>query len=243
MSKKTVLTLKNIDASQILIRHYGSTFSDHETEIPETSLEVEKEIDIADLLKEKSPRCIYFLDNHKQKMKYWVNMIDVTQGMALPMYTTKPCWWHRAPFKTHPLGIPIRYSPHHQEGLEKNRLDERFQELNYSSETNEFFETIGMVCSFPCMKAYILDQLSRNRSSRFKESLTLMTLLYSKMFGKIITIPTAPPWKIQIDWGGHLTPKEYTSTFGRLEYTETVNVRRPYMFSSSGYIQETRVRL
>ena len=93
------------------------------------------------------------------------------------------------------------------------------------------------------MKAYILDQLSRSRSSRFKESLTLLSLLYSKLFGKLVTIPPAPTWKVLQDYGGHLTEEEYLETFGRLVYTETVNIRRPYMFSSSAYIQETRVRV
>jgi len=240
MPRKENLILKGIDASQILLSYYNPIQKD--TEIPETLLDADKEIDISEILKEKSPRCVYFVDTHKQKVKCWVNMIDVTQEMALPFYTTKKCWWHRDKIQHHPLGIPIRYSSQKNDGIEKERLAKKFKDSNYNPDSNDFFETIGVVCSFPCMKAYILDQLSRSRSSRFKNSLTLMTLLYSKMFGKIITIPTAPTWKLLKQYGGHLTPKEYTSTFGRLEYTETVNIRRPYMFSSSEYIQEHRVR-
>lgn len=240
MPETLSLILKGINAGQVLLNHYYNSSPD----LPETPVakSQQKDIEITDLLKERSNRCIYFVDPHKQKIKCWVSMVDITQGMVMPLYTTKKCWWHREKIPHHPLGIPIRYSPQKLEGVEKDRLSDKFKELNYNVESNDFFETIGMVCSFPCMKAYILDQLSRSKSSRFKNSLTLMTLLYSKLFGKIITIPTAPTWKLLKQYGGHLTPEEYISSFGRLEYTETVNIRRPYMFSSSNYIQEQRIR-
>ncbi len=241
MSRKTILTLKNIDAAQVLLSHYG--FTSETEEIPETILSVDIPIKINDLLKEKSNRCIYFLDNSKNRVKYWVNMIDITQGMALPIRTAKPCWWCRHSFTTRPIGCPIKYSAQKDEGLEKERIEERFKELNYSDDTNDFFETEGFFCSFPCVKSFIQDQKSRSRTSRYRESQTLLTLLYEKLFGEKITIPRAPSWKMTTDYGGHLTPEEFRSTFGRLEYDETVNIRRPYMFASSGYIQETRVRL
>ncbi len=241
MSRKTILTLKNINASQVLLSHYGPVC---ETEdIPETTLQVDPSIEISDLIKEKSNRCIHFLDNYKNRVKYWVQMIDTTQGMALPLHTKNPCWWCRHSFTTHPIGCPVRYSPQKDIGIEKERLDERFKELNYSSDTNDFFETLGIFCSFPCVKSYIQDQMSRNRSSRYREAQTLLTLLYQKLFGILITIPRAPSWKLLKSYGGHLTPEEFRSTFGRLEYDETVNIRRPYMFSSSQYIREIRVRL
>ena len=241
MSRKTALTLKNIDAAQVLLSHYGSTYETDE--IPETTLSVERDIEIADLLKEKSNRCIYFLDNYKNRVKYWVTMIDATQGMALPIRTTKPCWWCRAPFKTRPIGCPIKYSEQKDDGLDKERIEERFKELNYRDDTNDFFETEGLFCSFPCVKYFIQHEKGHSRTSRYREAQTLLTLLYEKLFGKKITIPRAPSWRTTIDYGGHLTPEEFRSTFGRLEYDETVNIRRPYMVSSSRYIQETRVRL
>lgn len=239
MSQRSLLVLKNVNAAQILAVHHSSNIETEE--IPETTLKVEKEIEIGDLLKEKSSKFIHFLDTHKDHIKYWIIMADA-QGV-LPLHTTKPCWWCRHSFDTHPLGCPLRYFPHKKEGQEQELLDAKFKELNYNAETNDYFETEGIFCSFPCIKAYIMDNLSCKANSRYKDSLTLLTLLYTKFFGKIITIPTAPSWKVSADYGGHLTPKEYRSTFGKLVYGETVNIKRPYMFSTSAYIRETRVRL
>jgi len=234
--KKKVLLLKNVNAKEIILRYYPE-------ETKETRISLNCETDISSLLYERSKRCIYFLDQYKNKIRYWVNMIEYTQNGALPLYTTKPCWWCTNTFTTHPIGCPIEYHSK-KEGETKERIQRYFKELNYPSEKIEFFVTIGLFCSFPCIKGYIYDQLSRGNKSLYKNSLTLLSLLYEKIFGEKITIPTAScPRRVLKKYGGHFTPEEYRASFGKLEYTETANLRKPLMFSSSKYIQETQVRL
>jgi hypothetical protein len=148
-----------------------------------------------------------------------------------------PCWWDRHTFVTKPIGCPIRYF--HEQGAEiEKRVREKFKQYNYNTDAIDFFETEGVFCSFPCVKAYIID---KGNKQKYKESLTLLTLLHSKVFGKVLSIPPAGSWKLLKEYGGHLDITSFRNTSGRVEYTETVNVRRPYMFCSSEYIEEHRV--
>ena len=233
-----VLILKNVLAQQIILSHYLSPKKS--TDVSETAVPESEEWTVSDLMHEKSKKAIYFLDSHKNQIKYWVNMIDFTSNGALPLTTSKPCWWCRSGFHSRPIGCPLRYNPHRESGLEKQRIEEKFLQANLPIETNDFFETEGIFCSFPCTKAYILSQ--RN-SARYKDSATLLTLLFSVLTGKVMAIPPAASWKVLKDYGGHLTIQQFRATFGKLEFTETVNVRRPYMFSSSRYIAEKKIKL
>jgi len=246
-----MVTLHDLVAEEVLFYYYGPGDYDSESSddgIAETILEFgDEDIGITDLLHEKSKkskRSLMFLDPHKSTVKLWGNMIDVAQGGALPRYTTKPCWWCRSTFNSHPIGCPIRYNPEKSSGSERDRILKRFREANLPLDCGtDFFETEGVFCTFPCVKAYILDQLSRTKSPKYKRALTLLTLLYLKLMGQITIIPTAGTWKVLTEWGGHLTPKEFRATTGLLEYIETVNSRRPYMYSTSTYVQEKRVRV
>jgi len=40
-----------------------------------------------------------------------------------------------------------------------------------------------------------------------------------------------------------LTILEFRATFGKIEYLETVNTRRPYMYCSSQYIAEKKIKM
>lgn len=242
---------------------------------------------IAKLAHDRSKKAVWFLDTHKTRTKYWVNMIDVTNSEApgviggvigaLPVKTSKPCWNCRNTFKWRPAGCPLKYHPHRQTTtLERQHLEQKFRNTAASiteAETHsttvpksktsvpkskastkqkikvekvqpvaryDFFETEGLFCSAPCVKNYIIEQ---GLNSRYKESLTLLTLMWMKITGRCISIPRAPTWKVLIEYGGHLTIDEYRATFGLLLYIETVSAQRPYMFCSSKYIEERRMRL
>jgi len=245
----STLLLRNISAIQVIISNYApkktANFQNIENEpqdvLPQTlisqNLEDADEIPVTELLHEKSKRSYYFLDNRKIQNKFWRNLIDITTTGPLPHTTENPCWWCRNTFSTNPIGCPLKYNPHKEENT---KIDEKFKKAGIKTSTNDFFETEGLFCSFPCCKAFIIDQKS---CVKYKESLALLSLLLIKLYGKIVEIPTAPSWKIIKEYGGHLTIEEYRATFGKLEYTLTVNMRRPYMFCSSSYIEESRIKL
>jgi hypothetical protein len=192
-----------------------------------------------ELLHERSKRVHYFLDSHKVQAKYWGVMIDTTTNGPL-LASNKPCWWCRTTFQTKPIGCPLAYHKK-GDGLYKERFKEKLKAANLSTDGPlDFFETEGLFCSFPCCKAYILD---RRGSVKYKESASLLVHLYYILFQEHEVIPTAPSWKMLREYGGHLSIQEFRATFGKLEYIETVNMRRPYMFCSSQYISAKRIKL
>lgn len=242
---KNTVTLKNVSAVQIIVSNYApkkKVIDLEENEIlPQTlisqDIEDVDEIPVTALLHEKSKRSYYFLDNRKIQNKYWRNLIDITISGPLPNSIDKPCWWCRNTFTTNPIGCPLKYNSH-KEG--NTVVDEKFKKAGIKTTTNEFFETEGLFCSFPCCKAFIIDQKA---AARYQESLALLSLMLIKIYGKSVDIPIAPTWKVLKEYGGHLTIDEFRSTFGKLDYTLTVNMRRPYMFCSSQLLEEQKIKL
>jgi hypothetical protein len=246
-----VVTLKGISAIQTIISNYAprknllALDSVQNESLPQTliSTEIEDvdEIPVTALLHEKSKRSYYFLDNRKIQNKFWRNLIDITSSGPLPHSTNKPCWWCRSSFTNNPVGCPLKYNIH-KSGDSGASVNEKFKNAGIKTKTNDFFETEGIFCSFPCCKAYILDQRG---IAKYHESLALLSLLLAKIYGNMetIEIPIAPSWKILKDYGGHLTIEEFRATFGKIEYTPTVNMRRPYMFCSSQLLEEQKIKL
>jgi hypothetical protein len=219
------IVLKNISAIQTILAGYSKTrkvidIEDDTNELPQTIIgeDEEKDIPVSELLHEKSKRSMYFLDTRKMKTKFWCNLIDITQNGPLPQHTKNPCWWCRNTFKTQPIGCPLKY--------------------NEKDEEAGFFNTEGFFCSFSCCKAYILDQKS---SPKYKESLTLLSLLFFKLYNCKPDFPTAPSWKLLKEHGGHLTINEFRSSLGKLVYRETVNTRT-HMYCSSQCIEEKKIK-
>jgi hypothetical protein len=240
---KTQVILRGIDVTKVLLLHYGVDDDGEDDGITETVLDYD-EYNINDLLHEtgkKSKRSTMFFDPHKGQIKMWAVMADVTENGPLPRRTNKPCWWCRCKFHTNPIGCPIKYTAYGK--TPSKTIIRWFEENNIPLKDRDgWFETEGVFCMFSCVKAYILNELSRTKSPKYKKSLTLLTLLYSKLTGELAVIPRSGTWKTTTEWGGHMTPQEYRASIGPLEYTETVNVRRPYMFSTSQYIQERRLK-
>lgn len=239
MSKKGTFTLKNVDVSGI-IKEYLEPIQKPKSrkgKIKETllRLENETEIELSQIQNEKSERALYFLDFHKNPIKMWKLMYDEYNSSILPLYTAKNCWWCKHPFSTTPIGCPLRYHKKIESVHVKKQVQSYYEEHNISSEIEDIFETEGIFCSFPCVQAYILDE---SNSSRYKNSSTLLTLLFQKIYGKLTKIPIAPSWKQLIAFGGHMKLEEFRSSYGRLFYSEMPNIKRPFMFCSSGYIKE-----
>lgn len=202
-------------------------------------------------------RILFFFDTKKEKVKLWPVMVDSNKESVLPLYTKYPCRNCHHSFDGHPIGCPIHYHPHTQMHTLSNvhtshkvqirdQIVSFLEKNNLTVETNDFFETEKSFCSFPCVKSYILECLSNNsKAYRYQKSLSYLTLLYKKLYDVNILsldIPIAPPIDILDTYGGHLTINEYRETFGVLKYTDNHNIKRPYMFSSTGFVEEIKLK-
>lgn len=196
----------------------------------------EDDVPITDILQERSKRLHLFFDERKNTIKCWPVMIDHTIDGLMPTTTTRPCWWCRASFTTRPIGCPLKYTP--LTGIERSRVVPRIEAMGLTP-TEGAFETEGMFCSFPCCKAYIIEQ---RQDVKYKDSLGLLGQLYTALYDKRPEYPIAPSWKLIDTWGGHLTIQQYRASFTRVEYEETINIRRPYIFCSSQYLAERKIK-
>lgn len=138
-----------------------------------------------------------------------------------------------------PLGAPIAYSPAPSDPADVERIKARLCEMNVADVAElDHFETEGIFCSFPCMKAYVEDEV-RKGNIHFNDSLTLITLLYMKIVGKgRSSIPSAASWRVLTEWGGHLSIEQFRAKNPHFSYTDATFVRRPMMFASCAYIHE-----
>ena len=240
-----LFTLK-LNIEDILLYYYGAgKDKEMDDEIGETPVMdfCDEEPTISKLMHDSSDKFTYFLDIYKNTVKYWMNMYDIVKNGPLPQYTTLPCWHCKYEFNTHPIGCPLKYVSECEEGPIKEKIKQYQKDANLPTEYGiDYFETEGIFCSGPCIKAYIMDMLAKTKSPTYQRALTLLTLMFQKLFGRLITIPVAPSWKLLIGWGGHLSIEEYRHTFGRLEYRETNNLQRPYMYPRSTCIQEIRAK-
>ena len=176
------------------------------------------------------PRCI------QEKHKMIVTMYDVQRSIVMPLATEIPCWWCRHEFTTPPLGAPIQYHPSCSNST--LTVKKYFKELNIPSDATDFFETVGIFCMEPCIKAYIISQPFNDR---FKNALTLLTLLHSKITRTetCTHIPKAPDWRLLERYGGHLSIDEFRGSYPRFTYRMTVNMKRPFMFPTGTYYEQT----
>lgn len=235
-------TLKNIDIPALLLKN-GYVPQKQELEVFDDEHHILEEGDdkhvtnISDLMHEKSTKYITIIDPAKNSIKMWITMIDFVREGFLPISTNLPCWWCRGNFDTSPIGCPIRYCSDNTPAKIKKRVIEKLELANLPTDTSDFFETEGIFCSFPCCKAYIISQKG---SPIYKESHTLLTLMYYKLYGKYVRIRSAAPFYIIDTWGGHLTLKEFRDSHCQLTYKITPNIKRPFMCSTGMYIEEKK---
>lgn len=193
-------------------------------------------------------RAVYFLDSKKNKIKLWPTMIDITNDIILPLYTTNPCRYCHHTYTTNPLGCPIKYYPHSSNNESKIKQIEAFlNKHNLPSKSTDYFETEQMFCRLSCVKSYIYDCISKNPMSyKYCNSLSYLTLMFKKINdidGIPQNIPLSPPIEVLESYGGHLSIDAYHKSIETVQYEVTINVKKPIMFSASAYIEEISIKL
>ena len=220
-------TLHNIKYKNLIEEYYSSNKRDTET------IEYENNTNVTTIIPTNNKYIFY--DLNKGKFNSLTTMVDIITQKYLPLSTDKACWWCGYTFDSCPIGLPLKY---HENNGKVNDMYNFLKSRNLSTEENDYFETEGIYCSFPCCKADIID---KQFNSRYKNSLTLLTLLYKKLFGDVVDIPKAPSWKLLEMWSGPLTIQQFRKNFGRYIYYETPNIKRPFMFTVGHVIEEVKL--
>ena len=247
-NKECILVITNVSYKDIVNEHFrkvNSHVNSNDTSNPLKKNVQNKSIEFIDTPHPNVDHSIqseYFLDSKKNKIKLWPTMIDKTTDGILALYTNKPCKNCHHAYETHPIGCPIKYVPHNTNDVMRAKIELFLKSNNIPSESTDYFEVEHMFCSFPCVKSYIIYKLSTNPSSySYTNALTYLTLLYKRLFSlkTTVSIPCAHDIDTLQVYGGHLSITEYRENVGILQFDRLTNAKRPLMFASLSYIEET----
>jgi len=235
-----VLVLKDVNLREIWERHNTLHVSQQKSKIIVFNGEGKDETGSTDIVEGNlDERTFFITDPQQHPFKFHVNILSSTfKNIILPRLANKPCWNCRRTFNNQPIGAPIRFhSIKSCKIFEKERFHKFLMENNLPNDIIEFFETEGIFCWFPCAKRYCIDQIKLGRLE-FTESLGLLTLLFSKLFGEIIDIPTGISFFHLTENGGHVQNIE--TSIDRYRYINLDNMQKPLIFFTPRYYHEIK---
>jgi hypothetical protein len=181
-----------------------------------------------------------------------LTMKDYYSRQTLGIATEDQCMWDRHPFQTTPIGIPLRYCPQREKrsyftkkmetkNTKKGKTEVVVNEtpMVKIDETPEYFETDGVVCSFPCALALIRQEVRHDKRYRESESLLyfMYKLLHDIPMNERVKIPVAGTWKMISGCGGDMPISQYRQNYCRMVYDITPSVKRPLMIPVSHIVE------
>ena len=214
-------------------KKYRSTKQDDSTQIQFTPIiEYTKNADqtvtqITDLTLKRRPTNVFMDLGRDGKI---ITMIDYVNYGCLPERTDLCCAHCHHQFPTSPIGIPIRYI--------RKRPDKVQPDDAQTVGTNDYFLTANVVCSFPCLLAFVNEH---SNDPLYRQSKSLTYSLYYKLYQEELTIKPAPSWECLKIHGGHLSIEEFRANFCTCSYTITPNIKRPFMVAVGKYVEERNI--
>lgn len=169
-----------------------------------------------------------------EKNDRFIIMKDHIDLGCMPYKTDLRCWHDHHEFITSPIGIPIKYVP--------KKIIPNIKNTQETTDTyvNDYFITVGVVCSFPCMLAYIKNH---SNEQQFKNSYALAHFMYRKLYDCELKIEPASDPTCLKEYGGNVSIESYRREFGSCTYIITDNIKRPYMVAVGNWVEEKRCGL
>lgn len=174
-------------------------------------------------------KVLSYLNNNNKMI---VNIIDNQN------YQHLNCFWDRHPISSnnHPIGCPIKYIPNE---IHKMYFSDITKEKYYIKQNisqfdnnifvdnskqlieNNYYETVGIFCSFPCCLAYINDNV---KDMLYVHSKFLLYKMFFEMYDNKIDyniIKPAPSWKLLCEYGGNMNIETFRQSTQQYKYIET----------------------
>lgn len=184
-----------------------------------------------------------YQDEAKKPHKCILSRIDFNNGSA-----EYCCFWDRHPFTTAPLGCPVKYVPqiisreyHSEITREKFKVKESLcklsvppAEIPIQKESEDYFETDGVFCSFNCMLSFILDN---KHNPLYQNSIVLMQKMHTVMCGSPFRGVPAGHWRVLKPYGGFVDITKYREGFAKIDF-ECRGISRPNFVSISSVFEE-----
>jgi hypothetical protein len=187
--------------------------------------------------------------------KYIITMIDLFSKSQLPETTDLACFWCRHPFRTTPIGCPLKFVPSQYEkkyfseitkdkynllhNISQSKREELKEEKSDNIIVKDYYESDGVFCSFNCCIAFINDN---SHNSMYTNSRTLLLKLYSDLYGYFPTtgIPPAPHWRLLSVYGGKMSIVEFREKFNVVTYEVCNKLREIPISKVTGWVFEER---
>lgn len=197
-----------------------------------------------------------FLESKTALKSTSTTFVDYLTFGSLPYRTDCCCWHDRHPFSTSPIGCPIRYveesadkymqsstvtmtsTPYYsneESTSNTSKLKKSTPAITPKVKTNNYYLSIGVFCSFPCVLAHIE---TYKADPLYKDSKSLLHSLYYKLYGIELKVNPASNWQCLKSYGGNMSIEEYRRSFCVCNYIITPDIKRPYMVSVGKYIEE-----
>jgi len=192
-SEKNMFTMKSEEDDEEKPKTIKSlSHSDDDVDVKKLLLELKKKDAIIKRLKAgENSKNVAFHDNtpsftRDTKTKIInLNLIDINKS-GKPIVVDKTdiaCWWCTHNFSTLPCFLPDRYY-------------------------NSTFYVFGCFCTYSCVMAYNLGMNDSRSSSR----ISLIKILYAKIFSSAENIPIAPARELLQKFGGPLSIEEFRNS-------------------------------
>ena len=166
------------------------------------------------------------------------------------------CFWCRHPFKTLPIGCPIKFEHSYvlkrfYSHITKNwyTLKESVSEkqlINYSNQPDKYkvvnrnyYITDGAFCSFNCCLAFINDN---KHNKLYNNSIQLLNQFFYSIFKQNMTLEPANNWRLLKEYGGTHTIEEFRNNFRKVSYLEHYIIENIPEVKSVGYIFEKKIK-
>lgn len=227
MSKKGTFDLK-ISASSVKEIHRKYELAEDSANT--TSIEAVENID-----------SLQFLDETRKSRKCILSKIDFSGS------ENYSCFWCRHPITDECIGCPTKYVSsvvhrsyfseiNKEKFMVKESIIESKSKISVDSdlfhESNDYYETDGIFCSFACCMAFIKDN---KKISLYSDSETLLNRIAD------FKVEPAPHWRMLKIYGGTLDIEEFRKSCKTSHY-ENLGVYKPF-FKSIAHTFEQKIRL
>lgn len=217
--------------------------------------------EINDLSTNTNVKHFSYMDESKKTHTCNICMVDKNRKCITNVKSSDlKCYWCRNSFITIPIGCPIKYiSPdffkqYYSEitkdkyvireniplyKLESNKdLLEKNKSISVNTDT--YYETDGIFCSFNCCLAFINDNY---RNPIYNDSKFLLAKIYKELFDIDMDIKPSFSWRLLKEYGGNLTIEQFRNDLYNISYKDTKNfIKKLPIQYPIGYLYEERIK-
>ena len=239
LSGKYVFQLSEIDPEQVCTKFGLMSLDERKSVKADKIPPPTNTTPLVDLNKDSTQQNVFsFLDESKKPHRCNVFFIDFKSQADVSLLNSR-CFWCRHTFDTQPIGCPVRFVPSRvqrdyvsavnkekysiKENVSRGALTRLCNQISASKDTKDlsvdseaYYITDGVFCSFNCCQAYISEN---KKVALYDHSSVLLSRIYNTLSSeKNVKITPAPSWRVLEDYGGTMNIERFRESFNRVDF-------------------------